>query len=282
MEANAAKRKEPRKALRVKVISMGDAEVGKSCIIKRYCEKRFVSKYLATIGIDYGVTKVQIRDREIKVNIFDMAGHPFFYEVRNEFYKDTQGVILVYDVGSKESFDSLDSWLAEMKQELGPHGNMENVVFVVCANKTFYSAIVDLCENGGKRPPGGSGIGFTREQADAIRRIRNSKDSWDTLGVKPGASRATFPAPGSGSQSRGSTPGAPPKESGMGKPLDAPSCFPTFRDFPGEFPALLPLRDPGDVSRQNPGKNPSLGSGVLVHSRSGAWNSLEKRPELLG
>uniref|UniRef100_A0A803WDV2 DnaJ heat shock protein family (Hsp40) member C27 n=1 Tax=Ficedula albicollis TaxID=59894 RepID=A0A803WDV2_FICAL len=135
MEANAAKRKEPRKALRVKVISMGNAEVGKSCIIKRYCEKRFVSKYLATIGIDYGVTKVQIRDREIKVNIFDMAGHPFFYEVRNEFYKDTQGVLLVYDVGSKESFDSLDSWLAEMKQELGPHGNMENVVFVVCANK---------------------------------------------------------------------------------------------------------------------------------------------------
>uniref|UniRef100_A0A8C9FCZ5 DnaJ heat shock protein family (Hsp40) member C27 n=1 Tax=Pavo cristatus TaxID=9049 RepID=A0A8C9FCZ5_PAVCR len=106
-----------------------------SCIIKRYCEKRFVPKYLATIGIDYGVTKVQVRDREIKVNIFDMAGHPFFYEVRNEFYKDTQGVILVYDVGQKESFDALDAWLAEMKQELGPHGNMDNIVFVVCANK---------------------------------------------------------------------------------------------------------------------------------------------------
>ncbi|XP_027765899.1 dnaJ homolog subfamily C member 27, partial [Empidonax traillii] len=227
MEPSPPKRKEPRKALRVKVISMGNAEVGKSCIIKRYCEKRFVSKYLATIGIDYGVTKVQIRDREIKVNIFDMAGHPFFYEVRNEFYKDTQGVLLVYDVGSKESFDSLDSWLAEMKQELGPHGNMDNVVFVVCANKvgvpeipgvptgnsepgkggkrreswregvlgegfsprsqTFYSAIVELCDNGGKRPPppGGAGLAFTKEQADAIRRIRNSKDSWDMLQLKP-------------------------------------------------------------------------------------------------
>ncbi|XP_041875950.1 dnaJ homolog subfamily C member 27-like, partial [Corvus kubaryi] len=56
-------------------------------------------------------------------------------------------------------------------------------------SQTFYSAIVDLCDNGGKRPPGASGVGFTREQADAIRRIRNSKDSWDTLGVKPGASR---------------------------------------------------------------------------------------------
>ncbi|XP_042658895.1 dnaJ homolog subfamily C member 27 isoform X2 [Tyto alba] len=159
-----------------------------------------------------------------------MAGHPFFYEVRNEFYKDTQGVILVYDVGQKESFDALDAWLAEMKQELGPHGNMENMVFVVCANKidctkhrsvdesegrlwaesrgflyfetsaqtgeginemfqTFYSAIIDLCDNGGKRPPSSMGVSFTKEQADAIRRIRNSKDSWDMLGVKPGATR---------------------------------------------------------------------------------------------
>uniref|UniRef100_A0A7M4E3C1 DnaJ heat shock protein family (Hsp40) member C27 n=2 Tax=Crocodylus porosus TaxID=8502 RepID=A0A7M4E3C1_CROPO len=204
--------------------------VFQSCIIKRYCEKRFVPKYLATIGIDYGVTKVQVRDREIKVNIFDMAGHPFFYEVRNEFYKDTQGVILVYDVGQKESFEALDTWLAEMKQELGPHGNIENIVFVVCANKidctkhrcvdesegrlwaesrgflyfetsaqtgeginemfqTFYSAIIDLCDNGGKRPTTGMSIGFTKEQADTIRKIRSSKDSWDMLGVKPGATR---------------------------------------------------------------------------------------------
>ncbi|XP_041613412.1 dnaJ homolog subfamily C member 27 isoform X2 [Vulpes lagopus] len=210
MEANMPKRKEPGKSLRIKVISMGNAEVGKSCIIKRYCEKRFVSKYLATIGIDYGVTKVQVRDREIKVNIFDMAGHPFFYE--------------------KDSFDALDAWLAEMKQDLGPHGNMENIVFAVCANKidctkhrcvdesegrlwaeskgflyfetsaqtgeginemfqTFYVSIVDLCENGGKRPITNSNASFTKEQADTIRRIRNSKDSWDMLGVKPGASR---------------------------------------------------------------------------------------------
>ncbi|XP_018120033.1 dnaJ homolog subfamily C member 27-B isoform X3 [Xenopus laevis] len=204
-----------------------------SCIIKRYCEKRFVPKYQATIGIDYGVTKVQIKDREIKVNIFDMAGHPFFYEVRNEFYKDTQGVILVYDVGQKESFESLDAWLAEMKQELGPQiniDNLDNIVFAVCANKidstkhrcvdesegrlwseskgflyfetsaqsgeginemfqAFYSSIVDLCDNGGKRPVSAINIGFTKEQADSIRRIRNSKDSWDMLGVKPGATR---------------------------------------------------------------------------------------------
>uniref|UniRef100_A0A8C3X9H8 DnaJ heat shock protein family (Hsp40) member C27 n=1 Tax=Cyanoderma ruficeps TaxID=181631 RepID=A0A8C3X9H8_9PASS len=137
---------------------------------------------------------------------------------------------MVYDVGCKESFEALDSWVAEMRQELGPHASMDGLVCVVCANKvdagklrvvdesegrlwaesrgflywetsaqsgegiqemfqSFYSAILELCENGGKRPAGNSGISFTREQADAIRRIRNSKDSWDALGVKPGASR---------------------------------------------------------------------------------------------
>ncbi|XP_048457012.1 dnaJ homolog subfamily C member 27 isoform X4 [Rhincodon typus] len=208
METKLQKRSENKKPLRVKVISLGSAEVGKSCIIKRYCEKRFVPKYLATIGIDYGVTKVQ---------------------VRNEFYKDTQGVILVYDVGLKDSFDALEGWLTEMKQELGPHGNMENIVFIVCANKVdcgkrrmidesegrlwaesrgfqyfetsaqsgeginemfqaFFSSILDLCENG-KRPQSSVSLGFTKEQADTIRRIRNSKDSWEMLGMKPGASR---------------------------------------------------------------------------------------------
>ncbi|XP_007570783.1 dnaJ homolog subfamily C member 27 isoform X1 [Poecilia formosa] len=260
METTATKRRDNKKSLRVKVISLGNAEVGKSCIIKRYCEKRFVPKYLATIGIDYGVTKVQVRDREIKVNIFDMAGHPFFYEVRhfrtlqatvwvlsagggaatrlpcsafqvrNEFYKDSQGVLLVYDVGLRESFDALDSWLGEMKQEMGSQANMDSIVFVVCANKVdltkrrvvdegegrlwaesrgfhyfetsaqsgeginemfqaFFSSITDMCENGGKRPVSEVSVGFTKEQADTIRRIRNSKDSWDMLGVKPGATR---------------------------------------------------------------------------------------------
>ncbi len=62
-------------------------------------------------------------------------------QVRNEFYKDTQGVLLVFDVSSQKSFDSLQSWLNEMKKEIGDPAEMDKVVFVVCANKvdTVYS-----------------------------------------------------------------------------------------------------------------------------------------------
>ena len=51
----ARTRKARSQAIRIKIISMGDAGVGKSCLIKRYCEEKFVQKYIGTIGVDYGV-----------------------------------------------------------------------------------------------------------------------------------------------------------------------------------------------------------------------------------
>lgn len=210
---------------------MGNAETGKSCIIKRYCEKRFVSKYMTTIGIDYGVTKVSLNDKEVKVNIFDMAGHPVFYEVRNEFYKDTQGAMLVYDVGNRESFEALDSWLEEIKKDIGSPADLEGVVFAVCANKvdsrkrvveeaegqlwasshgfyyfetsaqtgdgindmfiTLFKAVLTAVENGGKpvqlKAP--TTVGYTKEQAEAIQRLKIAKDNYERLGLPTGASR---------------------------------------------------------------------------------------------
>uniref|UniRef100_A0A0B7B133 J domain-containing protein n=1 Tax=Arion vulgaris TaxID=1028688 RepID=A0A0B7B133_9EUPU len=212
--------------LRVKIISMGNAEVGKSCIIKRYCEKRFVNKYLATIGIDYGVTKVTLKDRDIKVNIFDMAGHHLFYEVRNEFYNNTQGAILVYDVTDRGSFEALNYWVEELSNEIGNKSEVDSIVICVCGNKTdlrrqvdesegrlwaethgfyffemsalsgegvnemfqiLYEGIVKTCENGGKREPITTQLGYTKEQIEAIQRLKNAKSDYERLGLIPGA-----------------------------------------------------------------------------------------------
>ena len=59
----------------------------------------------------------------------------FITKVRNEFYKDTQGAMLVYDVGNRESFEALDSWLEEIRKDIGSAADLEGVVFAVCANK---------------------------------------------------------------------------------------------------------------------------------------------------
>ncbi len=54
---------------------MGNAEVGKSCLIKRYCEGRFIKRYISTIGIDYGVKKMELKGKSISINFFDLSGN---------------------------------------------------------------------------------------------------------------------------------------------------------------------------------------------------------------
>ena len=117
---------------RIKVLSTGSCAVGKSCLIKRYCEERFVTKYIATIGVDYGVKPVMVDSAEIRVNFWDLSGHPEFFEIRNEFYKDAQGVVVVFDVANRDSFEALDGWLAEASK-FG--ASPKDLVFTVCANK---------------------------------------------------------------------------------------------------------------------------------------------------
>mmetsp|Transcript_43195 Transcript_43195/g.115557 ORF Transcript_43195/g.115557 Transcript_43195/m.115557 type:complete len:83 (-) Transcript_43195:1128-1376(-) len=50
--------------VRVKVISMGEAGCGKSCLIKRYCEEKFIAKYISTIGVDFGVKSVAMENQQ--------------------------------------------------------------------------------------------------------------------------------------------------------------------------------------------------------------------------
>ncbi|KEG07123.1 ras-related GTP-binding protein [Trypanosoma grayi] len=144
---------------RIKVISMGSSGVGKSCIIKRYCEGRFVTKYIPTIGIDYGVKRVVVRapphmlpatpKLAVRVNFWDMAGGEEYLEIRNEFYNAAEGALLVYDVTDAASFAALDKWVKEMETNASVRRGSGNeavtasvaraapkaMVVVVCANK---------------------------------------------------------------------------------------------------------------------------------------------------
>lgn len=121
------------KIQRIKILSLGDANVGKSCLIKRYCESRFVPEYVATIGVDYGVkpwypdsqVEGELYDSSpcftliVRVNFWDLAGEDVYFHVRNEFYQDTEGLLLVFDVTQKSTFEHIESWLEEMSSCTG-------------------------------------------------------------------------------------------------------------------------------------------------------------------
>lgn len=111
-------------------MSLGDACVGKSCLIKRYCEKKFVAKYISTIGVDFGVRQVQESGLETKVNFYDLSGSSEMSDVRREFHRESQGVMLVYDVNDTASFANLSRWMLEHRE----CGGSPSIV-VLCANK---------------------------------------------------------------------------------------------------------------------------------------------------
>lgn len=121
----------PRNVVRIKILTMGNAGCGKSCLVKRYCEEKFVSKYISTIGVDFGVKGVSVDGLDVKVNFWDLAGAQEYFEVRNEFYRDCQGAVLVYDVGSRKSFDDLDAWVKEAAKF-----GAKDAVVAVAGNKT--------------------------------------------------------------------------------------------------------------------------------------------------
>ena len=69
---------------------------------------------------------------DIKVDFFDLSGDSAYSEVRNEFYSNVDGVLLVFDVTSRQSFESLVSWLNELRK----YGiSTENTTLVLVGNK---------------------------------------------------------------------------------------------------------------------------------------------------
>ena len=148
---------------RIKVLSMGSASSGKSCLIKRYCEERFVSKYIATIGVDYGVKPVKLdRLGDFRINFWDLSGHPEFFEVRNEFYKDTQGCLLVYDVTDRDSFEQCDAWLVEASKY---GATPSEITIALCANKIDKRKEQVVSEEEGKQWASSRGVTYFETSA---------------------------------------------------------------------------------------------------------------------
>jgi len=127
--------------MRLKIITLGEARVGKTCLVKKFCEPRrvVVGKYFPTIGVDYGVKTVskgrdgEAQTQDIKIEFYDLSGDPDYCEVRNEFYDNTKALLLVFDVTRKSSFEKLSAWLAEAAK-FGL--TSESAIVIIVANKT--------------------------------------------------------------------------------------------------------------------------------------------------
>lgn len=103
----------------IKIVLVGDAQSGKSCLLGRYLHGRAPGQYAPTLGVDYLDKHVEIKDSDVHLNVWDFSGRPEFLDIRNEFYKEASVVLLAVDLSNKKSLESCESWLKEIRENAG-------------------------------------------------------------------------------------------------------------------------------------------------------------------
>ncbi|UJG40283.1 MAG: GTP-binding protein [Candidatus Heimdallarchaeum aukensis] len=102
---------EPKRAY--KIVLIGDPEVGKTSIRRRYMGKTFKGEYLKTIGADFAAQKVEIEDEVVLLTIWDLAGQTIFHGMRSSFYQGCKSALVVFDVTNVESLNNVEKWTEE-------------------------------------------------------------------------------------------------------------------------------------------------------------------------
>ena len=120
---------------RLKLIIIGDANSGKSCLLEQFREGRFYAGSTHTIGVEFASKVVSISEHKVKLQIWDTAGQDRYRTVSRSYYRGALGAIVVYDITSRESFNHLPRWIQDAREQAS-----KEVTIAVVGNKRDLAA----------------------------------------------------------------------------------------------------------------------------------------------
>ena len=101
-----------------KILTIGESQVGKTSILRRYVDNKYIKHHLSTIGIDYRTKMVKVLDKEVKLKIWDTAGQERYHHITSQMYKGAHGVMLVFDVTDDNSFEKIKDWMEDINSNI--------------------------------------------------------------------------------------------------------------------------------------------------------------------
>ena len=102
--------------INLKILILGDSSVGKTSLLLQYADGYFPTVYVATIGVEYKIKPININGTNLNLQIWDTAGQERFRSITQNFMKGADGIIYVYDITNKQSFDNLRAWIRESEE----------------------------------------------------------------------------------------------------------------------------------------------------------------------
>lgn len=113
-----------------KLLIIGDSNVGKTTLLTRFCEGRYQSNFMSTVGIDYKTKIITVDDERVKLQIWDTAGQERFRTLTNAYFRGAAGALLLYDITSRSSFVNCTTWMESVSQHASP-----NICVVIVGHK---------------------------------------------------------------------------------------------------------------------------------------------------
>ena len=112
--------------IKIKLLIIGDTNVGKTSMLLNYTDNYFPETHLATIGVEYKVKEVTTDKYKINLQIWDTAGQERFRSITKSFFQSTNGIIFVYDITCRKSFHNVKDWIKD--SEMNANSGFEKIL----------------------------------------------------------------------------------------------------------------------------------------------------------
>jgi len=152
-----------------KLVLIGDSGVGKSCLLLRFADDAFTESYISTIGVDFRFRTVKIDKKTVKLQIWDTAGQERFRTITSAYYRGADGIIMVYDVTSSDSFDHVNDWLKEVNRYAS-----EGTCKLLVGNKSDRTADKVVTAEQAKEFADELGIAFLETSAKSAKNVEEA------------------------------------------------------------------------------------------------------------
>ena len=116
--------------LSFKLIVIGDAGVGKSCLTMKATKNYFDNYYSPTVGFEFFTFNIKLKGKNIRLQIWDTCGQEVYRSLISNFYRNASLAMMVYSIDSKESFIHINQWLKEIRVQSNP-----DVKIILIGNK---------------------------------------------------------------------------------------------------------------------------------------------------
>lgn len=118
------------KIVDAKVVLLGALGVGKTSIITRYSQKKFLGTTSPTIGASFTTLRVNVGDARVRIQLWDTAGQERFRAMAPLYYRKANAAIVAYDITSSSSYEAMKQWVMELRRNVE-----EAIVLVLVGNK---------------------------------------------------------------------------------------------------------------------------------------------------